>query len=1003
MDILEYLESAKGKLRSCQLEAVRSFVAYAEENESNRALLINLPTGAGKTGVISLISHLSKASKILVICHRKAVKDQLFREISKKFFRITIKDEDFNLKKTYRDYNFEQGEGIYITSFQKLTVLGDEELENVQKDFDLIIVDEGHSEPSPVWREIIRQSSAMKVVITATPYRNDLFELNVSTEHFYVFTFKDAVADGVITEPLYEQIVDEPRLLKRIKDYLDADASLKCIVKCKSLEEIQKYHGLLSPLFITASVHERLEIDEAQNKFKRVGPALKLERLRIIIHQHKLDEGIDIPEAKLLVLTYELGSGRELVQAVGRIVRHYGEAQPLVLDLSRAANEGMWEGYLKFDDYLASGGASEFVSSLSTTYLIESFLESFPKYSYFDGKFKERVDLNQLNPEDDLKIPNASVCFVQKEENFSLPLLTDRLYWELHGAGALVKTYEDVLDLKVMVYVEFNSSKFFSNKLFFEPKLHVIILKEMESGVAVFDSGGGRYYNQEKYRLRNAIHIDKLTALAAKTKIHQIKETHARAIGQAVRRPESVALKGQDLDGSRSNQSNSRYALTMVKVDNIGLDGKKDSSFYIGARSGRVVDQKESNFTLYDISQWIDAISECIEAGGNAGHLIKSYAQPIADKPDTEILSVLLDFTELDGPKPIGHGEIHAEFLYVDYSDGVSFNAHGETIELALIYLDDASCFEVELCGASDGRDDHEWVVEYLNNGHRLKILYEDGVTYLGGTFYKLALPYERGIAAQDSFSGNSLFPLVEMLGPNLKEKGHVKKHQYHRTTRDSFDPDSIFHLVDKLKGYGDPATPLGDLGPFAKYIPGCDLVLCCDMGVEPADFILSSPDKLCFVHVKCGAARRPKSSAGAIAEVGSQAIKNIHMLVSSDKKFKPGNFSTWHQAWPANTAVFPLSTRYRLVDGRINYPAPADDSLSKRVWELICTRRVSMRCKKEIWIVAGNSFSAKHYIKSMENPLACQPASIQAYQLIEDWLSTADELDVDLKIFTAP
>lgn len=65
----------------------------------------------------------------------------------------------------------------------------------------------------------------------------------------------------------------------------------------------------------------------------------------MIIHQHKLDEGVDIPEAKLLILTYELGSGRELVQAVGRIVRRYGATQPLVIDLSRGANEGMWDGY----------------------------------------------------------------------------------------------------------------------------------------------------------------------------------------------------------------------------------------------------------------------------------------------------------------------------------------------------------------------------------------------------------------------------------------------------------------------------------------------------------------------------------------------------------------------------------------------------------------------------------------------------------------------------------
>lgn len=1003
MTILEYLESAEKKLRKCQLEAVRSFVRYAEENDTERAFLINLPTGAGKTGVISLLSHLSDASKVLVICHRKAVKDQLFREVSKKFFRHTIDDQDFELKKTFRDSNFDQGNGVYITSFQKLAMLGDEELKSVQVGFDLIIVDEGHSEPSPVWREIIRQSAAVKVVITATPYRNDLFELNVSTNHFYVFTFKEAIQSGVIMEPHYNQVGSEPELLKSILAYLGENANVKCIVKCKSLEEIKKYHDIISRSFTTASVHERLEIDEAQNKFKRVGPALKVEGLRVIIHQHKLDEGIDIPEAKLLILTYELGSGRELVQAVGRIVRRYGEIQPLVIDLSRGANEGMWEGYQEFDEYLASGGASEFVSSLSTSYLIKSFLESFPRFSYFDGKFKERVDLDKIDPEDDLNIPHASVCFVQKENDFSLPLLMDRLYWELHGSGSLVKAYEEVLDLRVIIYIEFNSSRYFKDKLFFEPKLHIIVIKETNSGVAILDSGGGRYYNREQYRLGNAIHIDKLTALAAKTAIHQIKETHARAIGQAVRRPESVALKGQNLDGGRGSQSNSRYALTMVKVDNIGLDGRRDSSYYIGARSGRVVDQKESNFTLKDISQWVDAIDQCINAGGNAGRLIKSYAQPISEKPTSEILSVLLDFTDLEKPMATANGIVCSEFVYADYQNGITFDAQGDLVELALSYCSESGYFEVILAGASEGRTDIDWIVEYLNFGHRLKILYEDGVTYLAGSFYKLALPYERGIPAEDSFAGNALFPIDALKAHGLKEKGHTLDHKYHRTTRDGFDTDSIFHLIDLLKGYGDPTTPLGSLGPFAKYIPGCDIVLCCDMDIEPADFILSSPEKLCFVHVKCGDSLNPESSAGAIAEVGSQAIKNIHMLVSALDILKPGNFSTWKQSWPAAGAEFPLDTRYRLAGGTINHPAPADDSLSEKLWDVICKRRVSMKCKKETWIVAGNSFSTEHFIKSIENPLASSPTSIQAYQLIEDWLSTADELDVDLKIFTSP
>ena len=126
-------------------------------------------------------------------------------------------------------------------------------------------------------------------------------------------------------------------------------------------------------------------------------------------------------------------------------------------------------------------------------------------------------------------------------------------------------------------------------------------------------------------------------------------------------------------------------------------------------------------------------------------------------------------------------------------------------------------------------------------------------------------------------------------------------------------------------------------------------------------------------------------------------------MLVSGLKNVKPANFSSWKQSWPAAGADFPLDTRYRLAEGVINHPAPPDDSLSEKIWETVCQRRMSMKCKKEIWIVAGNSFSTKHFIKSIENPLGCPPTTIQAYQLIEDWLSTADELDVDLKVFTSP
>ncbi|HAV6992637.1 TPA: DEAD/DEAH box helicase family protein, partial [Escherichia coli] len=97
------LKSSTDKIRKCQEEAVEKFFKFKKKNIRDKACLINLPTGAGKTGVISLISHLSKERNILIICHRRAVKEQLYREVSSRFFRVTLNDPDIKLKNTFKN------------------------------------------------------------------------------------------------------------------------------------------------------------------------------------------------------------------------------------------------------------------------------------------------------------------------------------------------------------------------------------------------------------------------------------------------------------------------------------------------------------------------------------------------------------------------------------------------------------------------------------------------------------------------------------------------------------------------------------------------------------------------------------------------------------------------------------------------------------------------------------------------------------------------------------
>lgn len=165
----------------------------------------------------------------------------------------------------------------------------------------------------------------------------------------------------------------------------------------------------------------------------------------------------------------------------------------------------------------------------------------------------------------------------------------------------------------------------------------------------------------------------------------------------------------------------------------------------------------------------------------------------------------------------------------------------------------------------------------------------------------------------------------------------------------DEFDSLSVFYLIDRLKNYSSANPLLADLGPFYDYVAHPDILLCSDMGTEPADFVVSSADKLVYVHVKCGSSsKRPESSAGAIAEVGSQAVKNLEMLITSDRNLLAANWSELLNDWPTNGAANRLKSRIRMLDRKRFDESTSDlGSEMKRLWGLIADRRRESRGEK--------------------------------------------------------
>ncbi|MCC9659511.1 DEAD/DEAH box helicase family protein [Pseudoalteromonas sp. MB41] len=1001
-------------LRYCQQESIQTALSYLKKplNENANSCLISLPTGAGKSGVIGIISHKATQKRVLVLCHRRAVCDQLFKEINGKFFRDRVEGEVIKLKTVYSDVNDTSKNGVYVSTFQKLQTFDNAQLELLKQNIDLIIIDEGHAEPSPVWSTLVRGIKAHKVVITATPYRNDLYQFDVTEDASYIYTFERALADGVLKEPTFESIALS-ELSGTITEFLKANDGTKCIIKCEKFEDIKSYYDLLNDGFSVLAIHEQFTKDERDNVKVSVPANLKGSDYQVIIHQRKLDEGVDIPEAKLLVLAYAVNSGRELVQTIGRVVRLYGDIEPKILEIENDANSQMWQNYRRFDRSLnTTESVKKFIASLDSNKLVERYLEAFPDVSYYGNRFVSKFDLNTFEPKSSLNIPTASICFLNQSQGFNVQLLSDHLYWRCNNAGELARTFSTESGIHGVISIAFNKSRFLTDQFFFEPSLEITLCKQLSNNiVAIYDSRGRRFNGEKDLKLGSAVSLDKLLKVMSLGESASTKEASSKSISSARKRPESIAVKGRNLEQMADMQANASYRLATMRCDTYDQFNKKKGSYYVGADSGRISDQKESSFTLDDLNDWLIGIDNVISANIDINNaLVHSYAKPIPVNKSFEVQSLIFDFfTGLVSPISILiDGESYLldnSFIYLIYDNGaLLIDGIEESRVLANFkqeepYLEIVS--EAEILYSLEG-EEYQEITDFLNK-HLHKALLADGVSFSNGKFYQLTLPVAESFELVDSNLANVVIGLESLTGENLDEKGY--QNGVLQVVDGGFSSDSIFYLVDQLKANGLANPTKNELGPFAPYIPDADLLINTDMGTEPADFIVSSKNKLAFVHVKCRSAITPRSSAGALAEVGSQAIKNIEMLISSDVNLKPSNWNSLYTAWPRPNDNPNIPERIRIFQGARFTAQNEQERLEKldELWSTVAARRRSTAVKKEIWVVVANGFSAEHFEQQLKLGSEANGETLQAFQLLNSWLATAHNNDVELKVFVSP
>jgi len=175
------------KLRTPQIEAY--IKAQEHFSNSDEDALIVLPTGTGKSGLISIVPFGLAKGRVLIITPGLVTKQSIRKTqelLEDNFwinFDVIFSADDLPVTCEYNSQtlmsSLEQSHFVYSNIQQVYNDRGASLTKRVPSDFfDLIIIDEGHHAPAGTWQKTLDHfSAAKKIFVTGTPFRGDKQEV----------------------------------------------------------------------------------------------------------------------------------------------------------------------------------------------------------------------------------------------------------------------------------------------------------------------------------------------------------------------------------------------------------------------------------------------------------------------------------------------------------------------------------------------------------------------------------------------------------------------------------------------------------------------------------------------------------------------------------------------------------------------------------------------------------------------------------------------------------
>ena len=346
------------RLRDYQRDAVQAF--YHAGRETGGSGVIVLPCGAGKTMVgMGVMAEL--ASETLIITTNNVSAHQWRDELlDKTGIEAATIGEYTGLEKQVRP--------VTITTYQMLTYRAgkDQSMENLRlftaQDWGLIIYDEVHLLPAPVFRATAEIQARRRLGLTATLIRedgrqDDVFAL-IGPKRYDVpwktLESRGYIAEAYCTEYRLDLPPDEEL------EYAHAEARERFRIAAENSRKLQLArelignhpgeHILVIGQFITQVEHLAKELDvplitgkTPNAERERLYAAFRQGLIPVLVVSKVANFAVDLPDANVLIqVSGTFGSRQEEAQRLGRILRPKHTSSHFYTLVSRNTDEQMF-------------------------------------------------------------------------------------------------------------------------------------------------------------------------------------------------------------------------------------------------------------------------------------------------------------------------------------------------------------------------------------------------------------------------------------------------------------------------------------------------------------------------------------------------------------------------------------------------------------------------------------------------------------------------------------